>query len=353
MKTPIMIISGFLGAGKTTFIQQFINEYPAPERLMILENDFGRVSYDADILSNTGIQLTQLTSGCICCSLAGDFKTSVLQALQATDQPIDLLIIEPSGVAKLSDIIQACSSKELEEKVSVDYIITIADAQQGTLLLRNFGEFYKNQLTYAHHIFLSQAHVLPAQTKELIDGIQDINHVAPIHTESWQDISLYDYLMSPASHDNASITEKTSSSHTETHNHGPHQADNDGTHNHNCGCHDEHHDHNCGCHDEHHDHHEHSHEHTAHDVFAAITLTIQHPHATSSFIAAIEQLIHAWPHHILRIKGILPTPEGYRSFQYNGHAISDAPIDIAGNSLTIIGSHLSEDEVHAVWDDAL
>ena len=165
---PITIISGFLGAGKTTYLQYILNQRNTNERILIIENDFGETSLDAQQLSTSGAVVREVTSGCICCSLQGNFKDVLVDILSTQD--IDQIYIEPSGVSKLSEIISTCMDKEICEKAYIDMIITIVDAMQAPMAIKNFGPFFKDQIKHCHAILLSHIEDTKqtAKTKELI-----------------------------------------------------------------------------------------------------------------------------------------------------------------------------------------
>ncbi|MBP9551289.1 GTP-binding protein [Veillonella sp.] len=191
MSIPITIISGFLGAGKTTFLQQILKYHSDLSRILIIENDFGQVNFDTQLLGTTGVNIRELTSGCICCSLQGDFKTALLQTLDQLD--VDAIYIEPSGVGKLSDILAACESPEITTIAHVQAAITIIDATNAPLFIRNFGEFFKDQVAHGDALFLTHQE-LPEQVELTINLLRELNPSAPIHTEDWADINVLEYI---------------------------------------------------------------------------------------------------------------------------------------------------------------
>ncbi|EHM42659.1 GTP-binding protein [Anaeroglobus geminatus] len=152
---PVYIVSGFLGSGKTTFIQHLLGQMRDTGKVMVIENDFGEVSFDSALLKKQGIRFEELASGCICCTLAGDFKKSLHKVLQ--EASTDCIIIEPSGVAKLSDIIAVCQDKELTGAIRLVRAVTVVDAQAGYMYAENFGEFFIDQIRCGQDIFLSHA----------------------------------------------------------------------------------------------------------------------------------------------------------------------------------------------------
>lgn len=155
MRIPVMIVSGFLGSGKTTFIQKFLSTMPDNKQVMVIENDFGAVSFDAQILASGTVEVQELKQGCICCSLAGDFEKALVQALDLST--VDYVIIEPSGVGKLSDILKVCKNPQLVDKIDIQHIITVVDAKRASLYARNFGDFFVDQITNARQAVITHA----------------------------------------------------------------------------------------------------------------------------------------------------------------------------------------------------
>lgn len=185
--TRIDIVSGFLGAGKTTWIKKWISTenyqkyYP---KTLILENEFGEVALDGPILSPSNVTIKELTSGCICCSISGDFKEAILSCIEEM-QP-DRIIIEPSGVAKLSEVIEACKFLARSQTIVFGQAITIVDATQFQLFLENFGEFYEDQIVKAHHLLLSKTETLSdEELKEIIKAVKTLNPVAHLIHQNW------------------------------------------------------------------------------------------------------------------------------------------------------------------------
>lgn len=189
--TRIDIISGFLGAGKTTWIKrwisadQYLSLYP---KTAILENEFGEISIDGSLLEDNAIQIKELASGCICCSISGDFKSALSQLIN--ESHVDRIIIEPSGVAKLSEVIDACKSLARSGLVTFGQSMTVVDAEQFDLFLENFGEFYKDQIQSAHQILLSKVESLsPADLEEIQATIRQLNPRAQILSMPWHELN--------------------------------------------------------------------------------------------------------------------------------------------------------------------
>ena len=188
---PIIIISGFLGSGKTTFLQHILKEHKPTDKVLIIENDFGETSLDAANLAKTGATIREVTSGCICCSLQGNFQQALLDILQNYD--VDIIYIEPSGVSKLSEIIHTCEDEDIAKSAYVHASVTTVDAMQAPMFIKNFGLFFKDQITNSDAIFLSHTEDVQ-QTSITKRMIHDLAPNTPIHEESWDTISLRDYI---------------------------------------------------------------------------------------------------------------------------------------------------------------
>ncbi|GAU76675.1 GTP-binding protein [Fusibacter sp. 3D3] len=185
MKTKLDIISGFLGAGKTTLIQKLISEKLFEERLAIIENEFGEIGIDGSLLRRSGIEIKEINSGCICCTLVGDFERAI-EAIISTYHP-DRLIIEPSGVGKLSDVIKACESTSIKALVDINMIITVVDILKYKAYIKNFGAFFENQISHAKTIILSRTQKAEALKIALtVADIQKRNAKASIITTPWE-----------------------------------------------------------------------------------------------------------------------------------------------------------------------
>ncbi len=184
MKTKIDIFSGFLGAGKTTLIKKLIDEQCYTDQIVIIENEFGEVGIDGSILKKNNLQVKEINAGCICCTVAGDFKKAIEEAVKEY-QP-DRILIEPSGVGKLSEVLQVCKSAVLKEIVSVNTVMTVVDVLKYEMYSKNFGEFYKNQIQYAKTILLSRTQKTSEEKVEkTVEMIRTINPKAIIITTPW------------------------------------------------------------------------------------------------------------------------------------------------------------------------
>ena len=186
--TKIDIISGFLGAGKTTLIKKLIDEAFKGEKLVLIENEFGEIGIDGGFLKDAGVQITEMNSGCICCSLVGDFGTALKQVI--TDYAPDRIIIEPSGVGKLSDVIKAVKDVSADLNVDLDSYTTVADVSKCKIYMKNFGEFFNNQIESANTIILSRTqNVSQDKIEKAVSMIREHNQDATIVTTPWNDIS--------------------------------------------------------------------------------------------------------------------------------------------------------------------
>lgn len=240
--SKIDIISGFLGAGKTTLIKKLIAEAYQNEKIVLIENEFGEIGIDGTFLKDSGVTINEMNSGCICCSLVGDFETSLKEVLD-TYHP-DRVIIEPSGVGKLSDVIKAVSTINSDE-MELDNFITVVDAKKCRMYTKNFGEFYNNQVEHASLIVLSRSQDLTEfQLKECLDILKGLNDHSPIITTAWDKLNGLDIINACE----VNIQEELLHEH-EHHHHHEHD------HEHECCGHHHHHDHDheCGC--GHHHHH--------------------------------------------------------------------------------------------------
>ena len=183
--TAVTIISGFLGAGKTTLIREFMKKLYAKEQIVLIENEFGEIGIDAAFLENTGIAIKEINSGCICCSLVGDFKTALLQVLEQFHP--DRIIFEPSGVGKLSDVLKAV--KEADARLLIDKALCVVDVKKGKLYARNFGEFFRDQIEYADGVLLSRTQYASAEEiSEAVMVVRGICEETAICTTPWEEL---------------------------------------------------------------------------------------------------------------------------------------------------------------------
>ena len=256
--TRIDIFSGFLGAGKTTLIKKLIKEAYAGERVVLIENEFGEIGIDGGFLRDAGIEITEMNSGCICCSLVGDF-TEALKKVMSDLKP-ERIVIEPSGVGKLSDVLRAVKAAELENTVINSYT-AVADVNKCRMYIKNFGEFYCDQIKEARAVVLSHTDVAkPGRVEESVALIREYNPAAVIVTTPWDSLSGKDILAAIEGAD--TLANELSELEDEHHHHGHHHHEHD--EHCDCGCHEHghhHHEHDehcdCGCHEHGHHHHEH------------------------------------------------------------------------------------------------
>lgn len=255
-KTKVDIVSGFLGAGKTTFIKKLIGEAIQGEQTVLIENEFGEIGIDGGFLKDSGIEIKEMNSGCICCSLAGDFATSLKEIL--TKFKPDRIIIEPSGVGKLSDVMKAVADVEEELEVEHNCAVTVVDVKKCKMYMKNFGEFFNNQIQFAGTIILSRADIADQKKiDEAVALIRNVNPTATIITTPITELTgekLLEVLESPVDLKKELLDEMA---HEHDHHHHEHDHDCDHDHHHHEHDHDHHeHDHDCD-----HDHHHHDHDH--------------------------------------------------------------------------------------------
>ena len=273
--TKIDIISGFLGAGKTTFIQKLLSDALKGENVVLIENEFGEIGVDSGFLKNAGIEIREMNQGCICCSLVGDFESSLKEVIEQYHP--DRILIEPSGVGKLSDILSAVKTVSENLDVKLDGAVTVVDATKAKLYNKNFGEFFDDQIRFATSVVLSRMDIASGEkAQEAVNIVRGINPHANLITTALAELSGEKLLEIIGKEENleeellAEVKAKAAHHHEHHHDHEHHHEHH---HEHGescgCGCHDEeehhhHHEHDescgCGCHDEEHEHHHH-HEH--------------------------------------------------------------------------------------------
>ena len=335
--TKIDIYSGFLGAGKTTLIKKMISEGYKGERLVLIENEFGEIGIDGGFLQEAGINITEMNSGCICCSLVGDFGRALTQVID--EYHPDRIIIEPSGVGKLSDVIGAVEKVTCED-VQLGSTVAVVDANKVKVYMKNFGEFYNNQIETAACIILSRTDsVAQKKLDTAVEMLKEHNSHATVVTTPWDQLT--GQQLKEAMEGGATIAKiiaemKHAQAHHHHHDHDEHCD---------CGCHDHdhhHHDHNehcdCGCHD--HDHHHHH----ADEVFTSWG-TETHKKFTLDYIrAALEQLDQGAYGIVLRAKGIVAAEDGnwiHFDFVPGEIDLRLGSADVTGK-LCVIGSKLDE-----------
>ena len=379
--TKIDIFSGFLGAGKTTLIKKMIAESYKGQKLVLIENEFGEIGIDGGFLQDSGINITEMNSGCICCSLVGDFGKALKKVI-AEYHP-DRILIEPSGVGKLSDVIAAVS-KVTNDEVTLGYTVAVADAGKVKVYMKNFGEFYNNQIETASTIILSRTDSIPqSKLDTAVAMLREHNSVATIVTTPWGELTgeqLIEALEGKASvaaelakmemerlaeedeeEDHHCCHHHHDDDDEDEHEHHHHHHDDDDEHDHHC-CHHHHdddddedeHDHHC-CHHHHDDdedeHEHHHHHHHADEVFTSWGVETAKKFDKASIEAALHELDSGKYGTILRAKGILPAVDGtWIHFDYVPEEcnVRTGSADITGK-LCVIGSKLDEAGVAALF----
>ena len=380
--TKIDIISGFLGAGKTTLIKKLIRDVYCGEKLVLIENEFGEIGIDGGFLQEAGIQINEMNSGCICCSLVGDFSRALEQVME--EMAPDRIIIEPSGVGKLSDVIRAVENANVQG-AELDAFTTVADVNKCRMYMKNFGEFYNDQIEHAGCIFLS--HTGKASEKKIADCVamlREHNGSAVIVTTDWEDLDAAT-IREAMSRTDTLERDLTELKHEHEHHHHHHEHGEEchchGEHHHHdhdeeCHCHGEHHHHEhgeeCHCHDEQHHHHEHHHDHHEHGDECSCGCGGHHHHhhhadevftswgkeTTAKFTAEqIQSICDAFNEDseqygmILRAKGIVAGQNGeWIHFDYVPGEVDvrTGPAGVIGR-ICVIGSAMNEDEIAALF----
>ena len=375
--TKIDIVSGFLGAGKTTLIKKLLAEAFPGEKLVLIENEFGEISIDGGFLKESGVQISEMSAGCICCSLVGDFHKA-LKDVQAQFHP-DRILIEPSGVGKLSDVIVAVQNTADEtDDMKLNSFVTVADATKVKVYMKNFGEFYNNQIEAAGTIILSRTQKLSQEKLEAAAAmLREKNPDAAILTTPWDEldgktilsaiekVSLSDELLEKMRREH----ELEEAEHEHEHHHHDHEHDEHDEHDHE---HEHHHDHDeDDDHDEHEHHHEHDHDdhehhhhhhdgeecddpacechhhhHHADDVFSSWGKETPKLYSKAALDDILTKLDSGDYGHILRAKGIVNGEGGWLEFDYvpEEHEVRAGHPDYTGR-LCVIGAELKEDKL--------
>lgn len=388
--TKIDIISGFLGAGKTTFIKKMIDEAFKGEQIVLIENEFGEVGIDGGFLKDAGIQITEMNSGCICCSLVGDFGKNLNEVI--TKYHPDRILIEPSGVGKLSDVMKSVIDIEKEQPVKLNALVTVVNALKASKQMKAFGEFFNNQIEYATTVILSRSqNATPEQLEFCVKQIQALNPKASVITTDWDAIKGEQILKTMEGQDNLEMKVLAEARHAQDeaehhhhHDHDEHEHhhdhddhcecghDHEHEHHHDhdehCECghdHEHHHDHDhdehCGCghdhdHEHHHDHDEHCscghdhHHHHADEVFSSFGRETARKFTADEVKAALAALDTGKYGTILRAKGILPGEGEWIHFDYvPGEAdVRTGAADVTGR-LCVIGAKLNEPALELIF----
>lgn len=330
----IDIISGFLGAGKTTLINKLVSDIYAKEKTVLIENEFGEIGIDGSFLQDSGIKVNELNSGCICCSLVGDFEKSLTEVI-TTYQPTRI-VIEPSGVGKLSDIIQAIQSLNNPD-LQLNNIFTVVDGTKVKVYSKNFGEFFNNQIEYAKTIIISRSQKI-AQDKleQTIESIKEINPNCPIISTPWDKLSAQDIENAKQRElDFENLVWQEANACPICH-HEHHHED--------CGCHHEHHHEDCGCHHEHHHH-------AGDEVFSSVGIETIKQYTKNQLTSILEKLANRDDIKILRAKGIVDSGnDNWFHFDLvpGEFEIREGHADITGR-ICIIGSELDRKELEGLF----
>ena len=368
--TKIDIISGFLGAGKTTFIKKMLDEVFKGEKIVLIENEFGEVGIDGGFLKDAGIEITEMNSGCICCSLVGDFGKNLHEVIDRYHP--DRILIEPSGVGKLSDVMKSVIDIEKEEDVKLNGLITVVNALKASKQMKAFGEFFNNQIEHATTVVLSRSQkATPEQLELCVKQIQELNPKAAIITTPWDEIKGEQILKVIEGQDSleAKMLAEAHAHHHEHHHHDHEEHEHHHDHEHHHHDHEEHehrhhdheehehhhHDHDenctCGCHDHDHDHH--GHHHHADEVFTSWGKETPHKYTREK----IEEILVTFTEsddygEILRAKGMVEDVNGswiYFDMVPGEYELREGEPDYTGR-LCVIGVGIDEHRLEELFE---
>ena len=374
--TKIDIFSGFLGAGKTTLIKKLIKESFAGQKVVLIENEFGEIGIDGGFLKESGIQINELNAGCICCSLVGDFRTALQQVVEQYHP--DRIVIEPSGVGKLSDVTRAVEGVAEHLDVQLNSFVTVADVNKVKMYMKNFGEFYDDQISHASCIILSRTqNATEEKIAAAVAMLREKNPTATIVTTAWDSLTGEQILKAMSTKDDfkaelIAMAAKANEEHAhedeeEEHEHH-HHHDHDDDHDEHCCCghhhddddddedeheHHHHHDHDDDDHDEHCccGHHHHHHDHDADEVFTSWGVETAKKFSKADIEHALTELDTGNYGMILRSKGIVDGgADGWLEFDYvpGEWEVRARGADVGGK-LVVIGSKLDEKAIAALF----
>ena len=377
--TQIDIISGFLGAGKTTFIQKLLQEALKGENVVLIENEFGEIGIDSGFLKNSGIEIREMNQGCICCSLVGDFETSLKEVIEKY-QP-DRILIEPSGVGKLSDILSAVKTVSANLPVHLDGAVTVVDASKAKLYNKNFGEFFDDQIRFATTVVLSRTDIAKEEkVEEAVAIVRKVNPKANLITTPIQELSggkLLEIIGKEENLEEALLEEvREKAAHHHHHHHGEEEHEHccghhhgEEEHEHCCGHHhdEEEHEHCCGHHHDeeehehgpHHDGEEHAHhhcscghDHDADEIFDSIGLEIVKKVSRDELEEILEEMAEGSSYGgIVRAKGMLQLEDG-KWIQFDmvpeQVEIRDGSPESIGK-FVVIGTELNKEKIKAIF----
>ena len=356
--TKVDIISGFLGAGKTTFIKKLLSDVWAGEKLVLIENEFGEIGIDGGFLKDAGIEITEMNSGCICCTLVGDFSKALVKVLD--EYHPDRVIIEPSGVGKLSDVARAIEAVEKDADIEIDGRITVVDGKKAKMYMKNFGEFFKDQVEHASTIVVSLTQMMTDEkVEECVHTLREENAEATIISTPWDELGkeAISHALTKGAEIESLFEDHEDHDHCDHDHHDHHDHDHEEHghhHDHECGCghdhdHEEHehhhdHDHECGCGHDHHDHHHHH----ADEVFTSWGRETIKKYTKENLEKMLEALSASDEYGIiLRAKGMLPAEDGtwiYFDMVPEETEIREGAPEYTGR-LCVIGSKLNEDKL--------
>ena len=356
--TKIDIISGFLGAGKTTLIKRLLADALGNEKVVLIENEFGEIGIDGGFLKEAGIVVNEMNAGCICCSLVGDFGKALHEVVE--QYAPDRILIEPSGVGKLSDVIAAVQNAQME--VTLNSFVTVVDALKAKMYLKNFGEFFQNQVAHAGAILLSRTAECPAsRLEEVVHMLRTLNAHARIVTTPWKELTGRQLLETMEG--SRDLVQQVLDEIAHTAHHGHHHNHEHGA---DCTCaccghehhhHDHEHDADCACHSHENQHHDHcscghDHGHDADEVFTSWGRETPHGYTEDELQTALAALGDPSLGAVLRAKGIVPCAHGgeWLHFDYVPGApeIRRGPADYTGR-LCVIGAELDEERIAALF----
>lgn len=376
--TKIDIISGFLGAGKTTFIKKMLDEAFSGEKIVLIENEFGEVGIDGGFLKDAGIEISEMNSGCICCSLVGDFAKNMVEVLDRFHP--DRILIEPSGVGKLSDVMTSVIDLEKDHDVKLNGLVTVVNALKASKQMKAFGEFFNNQIEYATTVVLSRTQkAKPEQLEFCVKQIQALNPKAAVITTPWDQIPGAQILKVMEGQDNLemkTLAEADHEAHEHEHHHDHdheghehhHDHDHEGHehhHDHDHEGHEHHHDHDHEGHEHHHDHdhgegctcgcHDHDHEHGHHhadDVFTSWGKETPHKFTRETIENALKAFAETADYGtILRSKGMVESVDGswiYFDLVDGEYELRDGEPDYTGR-LVVIGTDIDEHKLEELF----
>lgn len=374
--TNIDIFSGFLGAGKTTLIRKLIEEAYKGEKIVLIENEFGEIGIDGGFLKDAGIEINEMNSGCICCTLVGDFSKAIEKVIDEFKP--DRILIEPSGVGKLSDVILAVKNLK-DDRIHLNSFTTIVDGRRYEMYAKNFGDFYNNQVEHANTVIISHAQELDAeQIDSAVNKIRELNKEAPVITTDWDELdgsiilktmeegSTLEKALEKLAYEvnHADCDHEHGICHHEGHGHHEgHEHHHDDNHEH---CHDHHHEHNYNgehhhehdhggeqhehCHDHEHHHHEHGHHH-ADEVFDSIGIETSRTYQQSELETILSTIKDNESFGtILRAKGILQSKDGWFHFDLvpGDFEIRKGSADVIGR-IVAIGTDLDKDKIKELF----